>query len=86
VRAAEQRAEQQAAPGSGPAPGAAIVLADRALVIRRNVEHAYPVTRQARVTYSGSGYGAGYEQGRRADIGTGRLAPGRRSLTRASRG
>ena len=86
VRAAEQRAERQAAPGTTAAPGAALVLADRALVIRRNVEHAYPVTRQARVTYRGSGYGAGYAEGRRADIGTGRLAPGRRSLARAGRG
>jgi hypothetical protein len=31
------------------------------------------------VTYSGSGYGSGYEQGQRADIGTSRLGrtPGR---------
>ena len=42
-------------------------------MIRQSVAHAYPVTRTARVTYTGSGYGAGYAQGKRADIGTGRL-------------
>jgi hypothetical protein len=58
------------------------VLADRAVVIRQQVAHAYPHTRSARVTYSGSGYGAGYAQGRRADIGSGRVAGGRkRELT-----
>jgi hypothetical protein len=36
------------------------------------------------MTYSGSGYGAGYAQGQRADIGTRRVArPGGRTLTRA---
>jgi len=34
---------------------------------------AYPMTRRSRVTYSGSGYGSGYAQGQRADIGTSRL-------------
>jgi hypothetical protein len=77
VRAAEQRAEQSAgAPGDAPGH-AALVLADRAVVIRQHVVHAYPHTRTARVTYSGSGYGAGYAQGNRADIGSGRV--GRRS-------
>jgi hypothetical protein len=51
----------------------ALVLADRSLVIRRQVEEAYPVTRKARVTYTGSGYRDGYSQGQRADIGTTRL-------------
>jgi hypothetical protein len=74
VRAAEQRAEQSAAaPGRG-AGHAALVLADRAVVIRQHVAHAYPQTRTARMTYSGSGYGAGYAQGNRADIGSGRVA------------
>jgi hypothetical protein len=54
------------------------VLADRALVIRQHVARAYPVTRAARVTYSGSGYGEGYAQGKRADIGVGRVG-GRRA-------
>jgi hypothetical protein len=33
------------------------------------------------VTYSGSGYGAGYAQGQRADIGTTRLRGSVRALT-----
>jgi Protein of unknown function (DUF2786) len=78
VRAAEQRAEESAAtPGGarGHAAGhAALVLADRAVVIREHVARAYPQTRTARVTYSGSGYGAGYAQGKRADIGSARVA------------
>jgi hypothetical protein len=84
VRAAEQGAERAAAeaPGGGSSK-AALVLADRSLVIRQNVAHAYPVTRAARVTYTGNGYGAGYAQGKRADIGSGRVGQGRpRSLTR----
>jgi hypothetical protein len=53
---------------------AALVLADRSAVIRRQVEHAYPITRKTRVTYSGSGYRDGYERGQRADIGATRLS------------
>jgi Protein of unknown function (DUF2786) len=76
VSAAEERAEHAATRAAdGPAGGAALVLADRSLVIRRNVAAAYPRTRTARTTYTGSGYDAGYAQGKRADIGTGRLAP-----------
>jgi hypothetical protein len=82
VRAAEQEATSRAtAPKAGSGPQAALVLADRALVIRRNIEHAYPVTRKSQVTYSGSGYGAGYTQGQRADIGTTRLRGSARALT-----
>ena len=78
VRAAEQRAEQAAsAEPDGDSSRAALVLADRSLVIRQNVAHAYPQTRKARVTYTGTGYGAGYAQGKRADIGTGRVGRGR---------
>ena len=78
VRAAEQRAEQAAsAVPDGEPSRAALVLADRSLVIRQNVAHAYPRTRKAKVTYTGSGYGAGYAQGKRADIGTGRVGRGR---------
>jgi hypothetical protein len=80
VRAAEDRAKRSAAaaPAGDGSPGAALVLADRALVIRQHVARAYPVTRAARVTYSGSGYGDGYAQGKRADIGAGRVG-GRRA-------
>ena len=56
-------------PGRGRGSRTALVLADRAQVIRAKLEQEYPVTRTARVTYSGSGYGAGYAQGQRADIG-----------------
>jgi len=74
VRSAEQRAERTATQAAdGQTSRAALVLADRSLVIRRNVAQAYPRTRTARVTYTGSGYSDGYEQGKRADIGTGRV-------------
>lgn len=84
VRAAELGAERAAAeaPGGGSSK-ATLVLADRSLVIRQKVAHAYPVTRAARVTYTGNGYGAGYAQGKRADIGSSRVGQRRlRSLTR----
>ena len=83
VRDAEEAVVSRAtaAPATSPAPGSrtALVLADRALVIRRNIARAYPVTRRSRVTYSGNGYGAGYAEGQRADIGGSRLRrrPGR---------
>ncbi len=85
VRAAEHGATSEATSRAGDSGSrTALVLADRALVIRSQVEQAYPVTRTARVTYSGSGYGAGYAQGQRADIGGSRLAAGRgRALTSA---
>jgi hypothetical protein len=72
VRAAEDSAERTAPVTEGHA-SAALVLADRSLVIRRNVTAAYPHTRTARTTYTGSGYDDGYVQGKRADIGTGRV-------------
>ena len=60
------------------------MLADRSQVITRDIEQAYPVTRKTRVTYSGSGYGAGYTEGQKADIGSARLRTGtRRALSRA---
>jgi Protein of unknown function (DUF2786) len=83
VRAAERGAADTAA-RSDSADRAALVLADRALVVRRHLEQAYPQTRTARVTYSGSGYGAGYARGKRADIGGRRVAaPRGRALTAA---
>lgn len=85
VRAAEQRAEQAAGTAADAgASRAALVLADRSTVIRENVARAYPHTRTARITYSGSGYGAGYAEGRRADIGATRVGrKGPRPLSRA---
>jgi len=84
VKAAEQGAERAAAEATdGGSSKAALVLADRSVVIRQHVARAYPVTRTARVTYTGNGYGAGYAQGKRADIGTSRVGQRRpRSLTR----
>jgi hypothetical protein len=89
VREAEQAAAgRKGAPdAAGPGPSAAgsrtaLVLADRSRVIGDNVRQAYPRTRSARVTYSGSGYGDGYAKGQRADIGGSKLArPGGRALT-----
>ena len=87
VRTAEQRAAQRAADApAGSGPSAALVLADRTEIIERILRQAYPVTRTSRVTYSGSGYGTGYAQGQRADIGTSRLGkPSGRALTRGHR-
>ena len=83
VRAAEEGAAQRAADGAaGDGRSTALVLADRAEIIERTLRQAYPVTRRSRVTYSGSGYGSGYAQGQRADIGTARLGrPSGRALT-----
>jgi uncharacterized protein DUF2786 len=83
VRAAEQRAAQRAADApAGSGPSAALVLADRTEIIERTLRQAYPVTRTSRVTYSGAGYGTGYAQGQRADIGTSRLGrPSGRAIT-----
>jgi hypothetical protein len=82
VRSAEERAATSADREAHPGPSTALVLADRALVIRRQLEQAYPVTRQTRITYSGRGYSDGYAQGQRADIGNSRLKSAR-ALTRA---
>ena len=76
VRAAEEAAVASASGDAEAAAGgqsAALVLADRSLTVRRQVAAAYPRLRQARVTYSGSGYGNGYREGQRADIGEPRL-------------
>jgi Protein of unknown function (DUF2786) len=84
VRQAEHGAMVSATTrGNGQSDRTAIVLADRSLVIRKQVEQMYPVTRKARVTYSGSGYRDGYERGQRADIGASHLTRTRgRALTR----
>ena len=84
VRAAEERAAREAGrtDPAGDGPSMEVVLADRSLVVRRNCEEAYPVTRKLRITYSGNGYGSGYAEGERADIGGKRLRPGNRALSR----
>jgi hypothetical protein len=83
VRAAEEAAVAAAAsgrdgaadggPGAPGAPSAELVLADRALTVRRQAEHAYPRTRRTRVTYTGNGYADGYREGQKADIGGAKL-------------
>jgi Protein of unknown function (DUF2786) len=81
VRAAEEAAVASASAGAdGTGSGstvagqsAALVLADRSLVVRRQVATAYPRLRKARVTYSGGGYGDGYREGQKADIGSTKL-------------
>lgn len=83
VRAAEEAAVSTAAAsaaGGAAAPGqsAALVLADRSLVVRQQVAAAYPRLRRARVTYSGGGYGDGYREGQKADIGGAKLRQGAR--------
>jgi Protein of unknown function (DUF2786) len=85
VRAAEQDATARATSPAADGNRMTLVLADRRQVIMRNIEHAYPVTRKTQMTYSGSGYGAGYTEGQRADIGASRLRRrAGRSLTGAS--
>ena len=48
VKAAEDRAVTEAEAETQTGPGTALVLADRAVVIRRQLEQAYPVTRRTR--------------------------------------
>jgi hypothetical protein len=78
VRAAEEAAASAASGGGGSVPvtagpSAALVLADRSVAVREQVSAAYPRLRRARVTYSGGGYGDGYREGQKADIGGAKL-------------
>jgi len=81
VRSAEDRAATSAEGEEQSGPSTALVLADRAVVIRRQLEQAYPVTRKTRITYSGRGYADGYRKGQHANIGgTGLGGAGQRAL------
>jgi hypothetical protein len=73
VRAAEEAAVASAGAEADGATSAALVLADRSLTVRLQVSAAYPRLKKKRVTYSGSGYGDGYREGQKADIGGGKL-------------
>jgi Protein of unknown function (DUF2786) len=74
VQAAEEQAVSKVADSApGGSGAAALVLADREQIVRRNIEQAYPVTRRSRVTYTGSGYGDGFAKGSQADLGGQRL-------------
>jgi Protein of unknown function (DUF2786) len=77
VRAAEQRAADDA-DATAPAGGqsTALVLADRAVTIQLQARQAYPRTRSTHITYSGNGYGAGYQEGQNADIGSAKVGRG----------
>jgi len=81
VRSAEERAAETADAGGQSGPSTALVLADRAVVIRRQLDQAYPVTRKTRIPLTGRGYRAGDDQGQRAVIGNARLG-GTRALGR----
>jgi Protein of unknown function (DUF2786) len=78
IRAAEEAAVASA-PGAdagadaGGGQSAELVLADRSLTVRLQVSAAYPRLKKKRVTYSGSGYGDGYREGQKADIGGAKL-------------
>ncbi len=83
VREAEERAAARVAHEPVTGKSTALVLADRALVVRRECERAYPVTRKMRVTYTGTGYRDGYSEGQRADVGGARVnGTAGRALTR----
>jgi hypothetical protein len=68
-RAAANATQEREQAGTG-GPSVALVLADRATVVQRKLEEAYPKLGKARARkLSGSGYRDGVEAGRRADLG-----------------
>jgi hypothetical protein len=75
VRSAEEAAVSSATTAEGASAGqsTALVLADLSLVVRQQVTAEYPKPRRKRVTYSGSGYGDGYREGQKADIGVAKI-------------
>lgn len=77
VRDAEERAVNRSVAEDRGGPSTALVLADRSVVIRQQMNEAYPVTRTTRLTYTGRGYQAGYAKGQQADIGNTRLGRAR---------
>jgi hypothetical protein len=79
IRAAEEaavKASDVETEAAGSDTKAELVLADRSLTVRLQVSHAYPRLKKKRVTYSGSGYGDGYREGQKADIGGGKVTRG----------
>ncbi|GAB2329250.1 DUF2786 domain-containing protein [Streptomyces variabilis] len=75
---AEHRAAEEARPETG-GRSAALVLADRAAVIKRRFQADHPHVRMApKRSLSGSGWGAGKAAGERADLGGTRVGSGRR--------
>jgi Protein of unknown function (DUF2786) len=85
VRAAEAAAVQTSKDqddAASTSTGTALVLASREAVIGAAAQKAYPLTRTARVTYSGTGYGAGHAKGRQANIGGTSVGRGARAALR----
>jgi hypothetical protein len=80
VRAAEDAARRKAEGDDKPGETSmALVLADRSLVVKTNANQAYPRTKTGgRTTYRGTGYGSGYSEGQKADIGGARVGRGSR--------
>ena len=83
LRAAEARARDEAAQReTETATSVALVLASRESRVTALVNAAYPKLRNARPTQSrGSGSGAGWNAGQRADLGTKRVGASRRQLS-----
>nr|MDT0664320.1 DUF2786 domain-containing protein [Micromonospora sp. DSM 115978] len=70
--AAERAAKQRAQAGRSAGPSVDLVLADRSAQVEAHVVSVYPSLRSMRSRQlSGSGRGAGYHAGERADLGFG---------------
>ncbi|MGZ4494189.1 MAG: DUF2786 domain-containing protein [Nocardioides sp.] len=77
--AAEEAAGRQEAGAGAAAPGGrsvALVLADRSADVEQRLQAEYPLLGRARRReLTGSGAGAGWQAGQRADLGGGRVGP-----------
>ena len=79
--ARDQAKKEDAASGG---PSTELVLAERSVVIRNNLQQAYPQTRRTRLTYSGRGYSDGYRKGQAANIGQTGLGGSGRAIGRGA--
>jgi hypothetical protein len=85
LRAAEQRAAQQA-DAAGATRSMALVLADRSAEVDRKLAEAYPKLSFAPPRrLMGGGMHAGFTAGQQADLGGVRLRPGERRSVGAPR-
>jgi len=84
VRDAEGRARQDARQddAASGARSTELVLVSRAQQIEAAYRRAYPDIRSRSITYSGAGYGSGYTQGQRANLGGRGVSGGRRGIGR----
>jgi len=86
LRAAEQRAAQQADAAAGATQSMALVLADRSAEVDRKLAEAYPKLSFAPPRrLMGGGMHAGFTAGQQADLGGVRLRPGERRSVGAPR-